>query len=128
MTYKFRGLDATGQKGWVYGHLTTGQKVLKEEPYVENRLMIAGYEVVPESVGIFTGFTDKNGKEVYEGDIVQVCYTSNGKFRVSSAYVTWVVTDRVSGFMLYTGLKHLSFNPSCKVIGNMYQNKELLKD
>ena len=50
--WKFRGWDATRQKGWVYGDLTHGKKILKEEPFLEDRIMVGGYEVVPESIGI----------------------------------------------------------------------------
>ena len=46
---KFRGWDATGQKGWVYGDLVHNQKVTKEG--LEPRVMVGGYEVIPESVG-----------------------------------------------------------------------------
>ena len=68
--YKFRGWDATGQKGWVYGdlaHVKGISKDAKEDLY--DRVMVGGYEVVPESVGQFTGWTAK-GKELYEGDII----------------------------------------------------------
>ena len=63
-TWKFRGWDATGQKGWVYGDLVHNQKVT--ETGLEPRVMVGGYEVVPESVGLWTGLKDKKGNLIYE--------------------------------------------------------------
>lgn len=67
-TIKFRGYDAVGDKGWVYGDLTHNQKVTREG--LEPRTMVGGYEVYPESVCEFTGCVDVLDKEVYEGDVV----------------------------------------------------------
>lgn len=74
MEYRFRGYDVTGQKGWVYGDLTHSKRILQEAPFLADRVMVGGYEVYPESVGLFTGLVDRNNMYIYEGDIVKHPY------------------------------------------------------
>jgi hypothetical protein len=71
MEWVFRGFDATGQKGWVYGDLVHNKKCNREEPYLTDRVMVGGYEVVPESVGLWTGLYDINNVRIFEGDILR---------------------------------------------------------
>lgn len=73
----------------------------------------------------FTGLIDKNGKEIYEGDILII---ETGKPMVvgwSDKFVSFVLNREGWAFSHWFGE---SCNPEdCEVIGNIYDNPELLK-
>lgn len=90
-------------------------------------IKLAHYEVIPETVGQYSGLRDKNGKEIYEGDMVRV--------ENLNLIVDFGIGTFDSGFYLkYTtgeDAEDTSFALSSaeyEVIGNIYENPELLKD
>ena len=119
-----------------FGNINESQKVGQE-----GCCYCVGFEVIPETVGQYTGVTDKNGKKIFEGDIVKTHYANTnktefveqvifegGSFRAKTKY-----TDNSShSALLYNGVPHLAIDKSAymdsiEVIGNIHDNPELLE-
>ena len=136
---KFRGKRKDG-KGWITGipyaiesedatfiidncqslHLSDGDTTF------------TGKRVIPETVGQFTGLTDKNGKEIYEGDIVLFTWFSYGEYELETEYQGYI--DFLNGSFLFCcehgnyPLSELEFDSESdiEVIGNIHDNPDLL--
>lgn len=81
----------------------------------------------------YTGFKDENSKEIYEGDIVLYPHKSGGGFSLNEARVDWIKCEvkwKAGGFALYWGHNDCnieSFKNKIIVVGNIFENPELLK-
>lgn len=81
----------------------------------------------PETVGQFTGMTDKNGVKIFEGDIVRHIDTTRHVVEVVNSEVYFDTEMLEFRFRYSNELFHCQFNNEFEVIGSIYDNKELLK-
>ena len=83
------------------------------------------YNVIPSTIGQYTGLTDKNGRKIFEGDIVRYGDTIHKvvfEQRSGTAYFGLVYSPfETLPFGHYQDLKQI------EIIGNIYDNPELLK-
>lgn len=96
-----------------------------------------------DNVMQFTGLTDKNGKEIYEGDVVSYGYKTSVVIWKGEGFCTASVTEKcieqeyegqnpyqafmIGGHPVEIDTVVLHNIGSCEVIGNIYENPELLK-
>ena len=148
----FRGKDVYGK--WLYGDLINLTKEIKQ--ICDHSQLEHAHSVNPETVGQYTGLTDKNGTKIFEGDIVEYEHELSGylRFELGEDYkprrshscywddrhflhykrnyaVEWKEKD--ARWILRNGsdqhdLRRISLSMhNGVVIGNIHDNPELLK-
>jgi len=143
---KFRGKIAGAyigndpQNNWFYGslvkELSTGKTYILDVAYTdkgEARFNTLGLEVYPNTVGQFTGLHDKNGVEIYEGDVL--CYKDE---KYEDGIIGWEVFYEDGSFMasLTDGkdtfggdfqLQEYAISDKlyCEVIGNIHDKEKM---
>ena len=77
---------------------------------------IIAYEVIPETVGQYTGLFDKNGKKIFEGDIVESPHGTQGVVEWQNAECAFLV-DIGDDWQTMDDCPY-------EVVGNIYDNEE----
>ena len=102
------------------------------------------YQVIPATVGQYTGLTDKNGKMIFEGDIVSIYTPCNEKHNIGvisfgyyasgipaifktnlGFYIEWASEDNIN--RIDFGFWIQAYQDETEVIGNIHDNPELLE-
>lgn len=133
------GKDIENDNPWRYGSLITypsGCTSIIEFDKLGNEL---NHDVDPDTVGQFTGLKDKNGKEIYEGDLIKA---PSGRI-YAVIFSTWKHEEKREFLKVIDIYEHTGWcisldgvNPCelldsevCQgsIIGSVYDNPELLK-
>ena len=125
-TIKFRGKGRRDGK-WYYGNLFVKDTRGRTHICTPERCCL---DIAPETVGQFTGLYDKNGKEIYEGDII--LYGGSIQHEVVFRHGAFGYLIYGGEFISYAGNTNFTFNPlnrskKHEVIGNIYDNPELIE-
>ena len=143
-TVKFRGKRIDNNE-WAYGYYFYKWRTKQYAIHVhesEGILADKEFEVIPETVGQFTGLQDSKGKDIYEGNIVK--QTAQGYYNdehMSRTYIGEVVIIASKGACLkrpkymdeITGKNNKTDHYvnvaqyRSEVIGNIHEDKNLLK-
>lgn len=116
-------LDGEDIRGdWVYGDLIHNIDCVKvREKETDINRIAKSYEVIHDTVGQYTGLKDKNGNEIYEGDIV------TGLFNHTDIIGHIVYGSDATFFIERKGLYGIGLNNAedwLEVIGNIHDKEE----
>lgn len=119
--FRGKGNRKYNSGGWYHGYLSKdcdGDYVITEIGFSRT--------VIPSTVGQYTGLKDKNGKRIFEGDILLSCHIADSP---AIEVVKWIYNGwhTQEGDLTPDMIDDVGIMPYSEVIGNVHDNPELLK-
>ncbi|EAE2381317.1 hypothetical protein ARO91_08405 [Listeria monocytogenes] len=116
------------KNGWIHGGIFENKIISRN---TNEGSICAGFcsevEIIPETVGQFTGLKDKNGKKIFEGDIVNCKFFDRMVSDIAGVInfidCVWAVSD-FKNKRLY----QLIDVDNIEIIGNIHENSEILEE
>lgn len=124
----FRGKRKSDGK-WIEGDLSrclvVGETHIRR---IEDNLSTTTHRITPDTVCQYTGLTDKNGRKIFEGDVIKHFNQSNDDEKYVVGCIKWDQDSCKFVKEKKDGAKY-TINNKCtyEVIGNIFDNPELLK-
>ena len=130
---KFRGFNRKNNE-WIYGFYlqNRGAHFVCPDEFADGKSW-DDYEIDPDTLGQFTGLQDKNGKNIFERDIVEVISLRYGYKDFMEKMLCEIVYDNdlcCFDFFAFDRQRCMCttiLDAEIKVIGNIFDNKNLLK-
>lgn len=119
---------------WVFGDLEVhrGDNRVIIHTYHDDGSYYRQFDVVPSTVGQYTGMKDKNDVEIYEGDILSSITDDEsdmGRVEYNEDFGKYIVVyNEYSGnWFDFEGTKGEFIAHSCEVLGNIHDNPEMIE-
>jgi len=109
---------------WIYGVPVSNPFITCIFKLTDGLSELKGFQVKPETVGRYTGLTDRNGRKIFEGDLIKNSAGEVGRVSWYPEHLAFMIYRKNPPTVFYMAGNDFS---EIEVIGNIHDNPELLE-